>query len=97
MYKQLAAITLLATSIGATAQTIIYLEDGTTVTTDKDVYVSDVPLYTVTIADTITVEPVDKVEADTPECEGNQGLTFGGVAVECIPEEPEQQFTFGGY
>jgi len=62
--KLFATIIAFLFATAALAQTTIIFEDGTTLTTDKAVYVSDTPLYRFAEAEPVAGEP--RVDADGP-------------------------------
>lgn len=88
----------------ATAATTVYLDDGTAVETEDDVYTSSEPLYRVTGNATVgyTFTPVEPLSPSDPLTDPCTGLTFGGLPEGCVtPPEPEPEpdcdgFTFGG-
>ena len=102
--RLIVGLILVGLTVAAAAQTIIYFESGAVVETDKDVYLSDDPLYTATGGrnSKLVIEPAE-VETGEAECPEQQQLTFGhGDPVDCAEPEPEPEecdpdgLTFGG-
>jgi hypothetical protein len=85
----------------AEAEKTIYLEDGSTVITDENVFVFEGSLYTLTggRANKLVIKPAIPLEVEEDE---GCGLTFGGSG--CSEEEAEEEseeqecdgLTFGG-
>lgn len=96
-------IGLVLQSVYTHAEKTIYLEDGSTVITDDNVFVFEGQLYTLTggRANKLVIKPAIPLEVEEAQVCGE--LTFGGEG--CIEEEEEEDpeedqecdgLTFGG-
>lgn len=93
-------IALVLQSVYTHAEKTIYLEDGSTVITDDNVFVFEGQLYTLTggRANQLVIKPAIPLEVEEEE---GCGLTFGGAGCSEEDEDPEDEqecdgLTFGG-